>query len=550
MAMTRNMEANNYGMPSIQRSRNNLQLEYNHKSTFNSGDLVPFYCNTLIQPGDTIKMNMSIVCRMLTPFFPVMDNAYLDIYFFSGSWVDLWDHTKEFFGENLMAPFEDSPEYTVPIIKSAKEGNYSTLKEGTILDHLGGLPINVAFETDRFGLNLYLAVYNNYFRDQNLIAPIDIDKSDADMEYDGTSKTGGTLLKVAKIHDYFTSAQIAPQKGIALTMPIGTEAPVVGNGMTLGLTTNSENAGLTQGAASQGLVATLDGYGKDVKTNAGAGAQFSIAYDTVGVTTDSSKSGMVAMLSQVVGATLNAQRPIIAISHIQEKMAFFGSRYKERLKASWGVTAPELNLHIPEYIGGKRVPINIETIVSTTDNGDSNQLGETGAYSITADADYMFTKSFTQHSVLIGVMCIRTEQTYSQGTDCQHLKRRLYDYWDNDLAGLGMQPILKGEIMTLGDNTDKEVYGYKPYAQEYRTEINHVSGKMRPNATQSLAKWTFANNFSNRPTLSQEFIEQPREQIDNILKDQEGDQFFCDINLVYDKQTEVTQWGFPGLDKF
>lgn len=574
--LSRNAELNNWGVPTLEYNRNPIELEYNHKTTFKAGDLVPFYCNPDVLPGETYKMNMSLVCRMLTPYYPVMDNAFLDVYFFALPWVNCWDHCKEFFGEDLMTPFESTTEYTIPIIKSngsvqggsdyfetPENAKNLVLKAGTILDHLGGLPIGKGFETDRFGLNTYLNVYNNYFRDQNLIAPIKIDKSDADMIYDGTSETGGKLLKVAKTHDYFTSLLIEPQKGVALTMPIGTEAPVKGDiigrgAMSLVYLDNNQVKKANLMTYDLGGAIMLNGQqgehkSLDAPMTTGQGIP---AAKYVGLSNYVGESGVVlhnatADLSDVIGATLNAQRPIIAISHIQEKMGLYGSRYNEYMRWGFGVNSPSLmkTLGIAEYLGGKRIPINIETVLNTTQT--STQLGDTGAYSITADADYMFTWSSEMHSTIIGVMCVRNDQTYSQGIDARHLRRRRYDVYDNDLKGLGMQPVYNKEINYTGNKSqDDKVLGYKPAWQEYRTEINHVSGLMRPDAPQNLAKWTYANNFKNTPVLSQEFIEQPSEQIDNTLKQQNTDQFFIDINLQYLKMTEIPQWHNPGLDKF
>lgn len=557
--MDRNTEMFENSLPSISYNRSTFRYNVPIKTTFNTGDLVPFYQNILVQPGDTFKMDMSYVIRLTTPYFPTMDNLYLDVYFFAYDWLNAWDGTKEFWGENLTAPWAVTTERLIPIIKSGTNGFTSK----SIMDHLGGCRLYTGnIYSQRLGLNTYLSAYNEYFRDQNLIAPITIDKSDADMTFDPTnSAKGGPLLKVAKFHSYFNSALLQPQKGTTPTLPIGTSAPVIGpstlkfttdiNSNTKDLYINSttrNNDGTTGANTSDERVVLISSTGSSMSPITGA---HPLTY----------ASGLEVDLANAIGATLNAQRYVIGVQHILEKQALFGSRYRERIYASWGVRSNDMAQHVPEYLGGFRAPINMETVVQTSSTDSTSPQGNTSAFSVTAGSEGIFTKSFTEHACILAVMCVRQDYVYTQGVSCMNSKRRVYDLYNNELAHIGCQPIYEDELLaTPGSQTatNRAIFGYKPPFQEYRREEGWVSGELNPEYRNAngqnlpLDKWTYLPKFNSAPVLSQQFIEETPENVDRtiVLPSSTADQFIMDINLSVTKVSEVPQWGVPGIDKF
>ena len=545
--MDRNTEQAYGVLDSIDRPRSTWNRTFTHKTSFNAGYLIPFYINLDVLPGTTIKNKTSVVIRMSTPLYPVMDNLYLDTFWFKCSKFWYWEHFRNMLGENDMGAWAQEIEYVEPKIISQSNTNAYTVND---LATYMGVPLGIKdLSWSKLAVNCYIDIWNNWFRDQNLQAPIEFDKTDANLDADGTIQTGNGLLPVQKFHDYFTSCLPEPQKGTAITTPLGTTAPVIGNGMTLGLTTNSENAGLTQGAASQGLVATIEGYGKNVKTNVGATAQFSTAYDTVGVTKDSSKSGLIVDLTQATAATVNALRLAFATQRILEAQARFGTRYFEILKGIWGVTASDESLLRPEYLGGKRIPINIETVLQNSSTNETSPLGQTGAFSVTADLNEDFTKSFTKDDILIGVCCVRADHTYQQGLARQMTRMGKLDRFWPELAHIGNQPVYNYEIYAQGTDEDNEVFGYKEAWQEYLYHNNRISGEMLSTYTQSLDAWHFGDDYDSLPVLSDEWIREPQTYIDRTLAVQSdtSHQFIADFYVEQVVTAPIPLNRVPGL---
>lgn len=547
MAMNRNTEMKMSGLPTLQYGRSRHQYRKNHKTSMNTGELVPIYANELVQPGDTFKVSLSLVARMTTPYQPVMDNAYLDTWAFKIDWLDIWNKTKEFWGENTQGAWAQTTEYVVPKIKVTAG---TKIENHTLLSYLWG--IQGTYENDielGGGLSVNAAnfCYNEWFRDQNYIPPLELNMDGTTITYDANDTTkGGKLCKVAKLHDRFTSMLPAPLKGEAVGMPIGTTAPVIGNGNPIKIYGNSGS-----GEAEPGSIFTGGSSSVALYTNGSQGTQFLWRNLETGV-----DSGMVADLTAALTATLNAQRLAVTANQILEDMAIYGTRYREIIKGMWGVNSSDTAQHIPEYLGGKRTIINVEQVTQTS--AEAGNLGDTGAMSITADYYEMFTKSFTEHSVILIFAAIRTDQTYGQGVSRQYFKERRLDYYWNRTAHIGFQPVYQGELFLQGGDEDRQAIGYLPAHQEYRSEVNMLTGMFNPNYSNSngdkiwLKEWTYANNFENTPVMGQEFIEETTQNMDRTLTVQSsaGDQFICDFEFIIDKHSEVPLFGTPGLTKF
>lgn len=557
--MDRNTEQAYGVIDTIETPRSVWERNFTHKTSFNAGYLIPFYFNMDIIPGTTIKNTTSFVIRMSTPMYPVLDNLYIDTYYFKCSKFWYWEHFRAMMGENDQGAWAQEIEYTEPKIVSSSSRQWNVNDAMTYI----GAPINIPnLRVSKIAINAYIDVWNNWFRDQNLQAPITFDKTDADLTIDNTIQTGCGLLPVAKFHDYFTSALPEPQKGTAISTPLGTTAPVVGNipvvgnGTSLGITVDGPNAyGLVSDSAR-----LLGGTGNTFNSAVGSvtdGNTTITPSRVIGVTTNASFSGLVtknnggmtANLTQATAATINALRLAFATQRILEKDARFGTRYREILKGHFGVTASDEALLVPEYLGGERVPINIETVLQNSSTNETSPLGQTGAFSVTTDTNEDFTKSFTKDDILIGVMCVRADHTYQQGLARQFTRtRRLDRYWPS-LAHIGNQPIYNYEIYAQGNATDNEVFGYKEAHQEYLYPNNRISGELLSTYDQSLDAWHFGDDYSALPVLSDEWIREPQKFIDRTLAVQSSThhQFIADILVKQTVAAPIPIDRTPGL---
>lgn len=537
--MGRNQEAYEV-IDTIETPRSTWNREFTHKTSLNAGYLVPFYVDTDIIPGTTIKNETSIVIRMSTPLYPIMDNLYLDTYWFKCSKYWYWEHFRAQMGENNTSAWTQTIEYTTPQI------NVTTGYDVNDVATYMGMPINITgISWDKTPVQAYIDIWNNWFRDENLQAPVTLDNTDADLTSDATISTGYGLLPVAKFHDYFTSALPQPQKGDAITIPIGTTAPVIGNGMAIGLIQNvplNNDIQFTYSAMNKELG---DGEGNLFMINT---EDVENQRTNVGLATDKRTSGIIADLSTALGASVNAQRLAFATQRILEKDARFGTRYPESLRGQYGSVATDEALLIPEYLGGKRIPINIQQTIQSVASSEA-PLGETGAFSITADVNEDFTKSFSKHDFLIGLMCVRADHTYSQGIPRQFKREKRLDIYHPTLAHIGNMPIYNYEIYAQGNSTDNQVFGYKEAWQEYMYKPSRISGEMLPQYAQSLDEWHFGDDYNSLPVLSADWIVEPQKFIDRTLAVQSStsNQFWCDIFVKQRVSAPIPLNRVPGL---
>lgn len=561
--MDRNTEYNLNGLPDINRPRSTHRYKKRHMSTFNVGDLVPFYTNILISPGDTFKLNLSMLLRLQTPIYPTMDNLWADVYFFGVPWIDLWEHTREFFGENNTGVWTQTTEYTVPAV--FKHSN-TAITKNSLLNHMG-IPLESNTSSTRryygakLAVNAYNLIWNYWFRDENLTEPVEIDLSDSTIVYSESGSTqqekaaaGGGMLKVSKFHDYFTSALPAPQKGSAQTLPLGSTAPVIGNGKAISFTstngtTTIDGVNFTPNMYEYGTVGHV--YSTPIGLGDSNTSSLGNDYKTIGLSTNANYSGMITDLTNAIATTINALRDITAIQHILETDARYGTRYGEILRGRYGISVSPRDLHIPEYLGGKRFPINIEAVLQTSSTDSTSPQGSAAGYSITADSSEMFTKSFNMHYVILGLICVRQDHTYSQGIPCQFTKSTKYDFFCPELANIGEQPILNKEIYVKASEGDA-YFGYKQAWQEYRQEINEITGELSPIYEESLDAWHYGDEYSSEPVLGEDWISETKDFVDRTITVQSSvaDQFLMDSIVDIVKVSEVPLFSIPGLNRF
>lgn len=526
--MNRNTLAKNGTADLIEVPRSQWTRSWTHKTTFNAGWLIPIMVDEDIIPGSTIKHKTSFVVRMSTPLYPTMDNAYLDTYFFKASKFWYWEHFRAQMGENEKGAWAQEIEYITPQINVVAN---NPIKVGDAANYMG-IPIGVTgISFDKIPIQMYKDVWNQWFRDQNLQAPKNIDRTDANINTDGTIDSGQGLLPVNKRHDYFTSLLIAPQKGTPITTPIGTEAPIIATGP---LRLNANGAGGAGYTMLSRNVSNQPGF-----MNIGEVNLSNLAY----------VSGLKVDLAEATSATINALRYAFATQRILEKDAIYGTRYKEILRGQFGVVAADEDLLMPEYLGGKQTPINIETVLQNSATSSESPLGYTGAFSVTTDLNADFTKSFTKHDILMGFCCIRTDHTYQQGIPRQFKRLRRLDHYFPALGHIGMQPVYNYEIMAQGTIVDNQVFGYKIPWQEYIVKPSHISGMLLSTYSQSLDAWHYGDDYATLPVLSDQWIRETQSNIDRTLAVQSSQthQFIADFYFEQEVAAPISMNRMPGL---
>ena len=489
--------------------------------TGNVGDLIPAYW-TEILPGDTVSMSLSSVVQMSTILDPVMDNLYMDVNFFFVPMRLTWSHSKEFFGENTAGPWAPSTTYTIPQLSFS-----SSATVHTVADYLG-IPLGVTgISVSALPFRAYARVYDDWWRDENLVTPPTINTGDSTNSYQyARPDLGGKCFQVAKFHDLFSSCLPGPQRGNAVLIPFsgsgtvsisgtfpvtaGSSIHSMGNAIQFakGSDTTGENFveanGIISGSPREiGLVSgTLSGYTNITKSN---------------LQTAVSGSGSVSGISSTT--SVNDLRMAFQMQKWLEKSALFGGRYVSMLKAQFGVTSPDARLQRSEYLGGKRIPLNVHMVENNSASTASTAipLGKLGAYSHTSDSDDYFTHSFTEHGFLICTVCFRYKHTYSQGIKREFSRKTMWDYYFPVFANIGNTPLLQKEIYADGSANDDNVFGYQEAWAEYRYDQDELSGFFRPGVSGTLSSWHYGDYYTSAPTLSAGWIVEDKAPVDRTL---------------------------------
>lgn len=508
--------------------RTKFNMPHNHKTTGNTGDLIPIYRKEVL-PGDYIKMDVRSLIKMTTPNFQTMDVAFADIAFYFVPRRLLWEHWKNFQGERQAGPRGVEPEYTIPRTY-APEGGWD---ENTIADYLGAPTKVDGAYIDSAYLRTYCLIWNEWYRDQNRQDFTDFSKGDENTvgtngnNYVTDPIGGGKCLKVAKIHDYFTSTLLTPAGREQVLLPLGTTASVITSSNNIDVTgmeplkfaNVTDNSVLTSGH--------LAGIGQNgqlnYRINAGSTGDFG-GYVA--------PNNLVADLSTATLATVNQLRLAFQLQKIYEANNRSGSRYVEILKNRWNVTPSDARLQRPEYLGGKRVPLNIEMVVQTSSTDSESPLGQISGFSNTLDVSPYFSKGFEEHGIIMGFVYVRHQRTYQQGLPKIFTRQNMEDFYMPEFQNIGEVPVYNSEIYFSGDEEkDNAVFGYQEYAAEYRYEPNRVSGQFRSNATNSFDNWHYADDYEDTPVNGEDWIVENGKAIDRTLTvtSERVNQFYFDF---------------------
>jgi len=550
MALPSIMKHSFSNIPGGPRERSKFDRSHQIKTTINAGYLYPCFWDDIL-PGDTISLLTTAFGRLATPVFPIMDNIFLDFFFFFVPNRLLWDGDLENGSWERFQGAQDDPgdsiDFEVPIIEGSIPGTGLLVTSLDIYDYfglpLGQYPAATVDAPNALHLRAYNQIYNSWFRDQNLQSEV-IENKGAGPD----PQTDYTLLRRGKRHDYFTSATVAPQKGDAVMIPLGTSAPVIGDGQTMGLlTTGNRYLYENDAAGFSGQLMITD-------TAAAAGGAFAgstYAGDRgVGLNTDPALTHVFADLSAATAATVNALREAFAFQKILEGDMRGGTRYAESLKFRWGVDAGDYRLQRPEYLGGSSKRMDISSVPQTSSTDATSPQGNQSAYGI-GRSTTVINKSFVEHGVIVGLVNIRADITYQQGMDRMWSRRTRFDYPMPETMHLGEQAILNKEIYFANDTTQNNlVFGYQERWAEKRYKMSQVTGLMRTAAAGTLDRWHLALNFSALPVLNASFIED-NPPIDRVIAVANEPHFILDMYHKYIHSQSMPTHSIPGLmDRF
>ncbi len=506
--------------PSAEIPRSSFDRSHGHKTTFDAGWLVPVLVDEAL-PGDTYNVKMTAFARLATPLHPFMDNMFLDTFYFAVPVRLLWDNWQKFNGEQVNPG--DSTDFLIPTVDSPVGGYL----EGSLSDHFG-LPTLVAGLTHSTLYNrAYNLIYNEWFRDQNLQNSVVVgtdDGPDTDTDY--------VLLRRGKRHDYFTSALPWPQKGPAVELPLGTSAPITGFGV--------------ENAAPSSVTATIretDGTGSIVYAKA-----WSTATQALYAEEDPLNLGFPnvrADLTAATAATINQLRQAFQIQKLYERDARGGTRYTEIIKSHFGVVSPDARLQRPEYLGGGSSPINVNPIAQTSETATTPQ-GNLAAMGTVTLNNHGFTKSFTEHCIIMGLVSARADLNYQQGLNRMFSRSTRWDFYWPALSHIGEQTILNKEIFADATAADELVFGYQERFAEYRYKPSQITGQFRSNFAQSLDTWHLAQDFSALPVLNASFIvEDP--PVDRVIAVVSEPHFIFDSYFSMRTARPMPVYSVPGL---
>lgn len=541
--MNRNTESHFGNIPTKDIRRSKLKMPFRHLTSMNTGDIVPIFHREVL-PGDTFSLNESMIIRMTTPIAPVLDNAWIDTYYFFVPRRLTWPHWREFMGENTTDAWTQETEYTIPKT-TAPEGGWA---KGSIASYMGVRMYTDNVWIDSCYLRAYALIFNEWFRSENVSEPAEMTTGDSNStgtngtDYVVDAQLGGMPCKAVKYADYFTRALPSPQKGEDVLLPIGEL-----NGFVTGRDIEVPAAWSTYSYQNN-----FEGLNLGVLRNTStgqAGSLFGSNEDgTENHTLDNNKYvGLGIELDQTTAATINQLRQAFSVQRMAELDARGGTRYIELVASHFGVHSPDARLQRPEYLGGKRVPINMADVLQNSATDEVTPQGNVAGYSKTIDSHDTFTYSATEHGIILGLAVIRTEHTYQQGISRELTRQKKLDFYFPVLANLGEQYIKNREIYAQGTDEDEEAFGYQECWAEYRYANNYITGELNSDYATPLDIWHYGDKYDQLPTLSNDWISETKENVQRTLAIQDQDQFIADFYFDLTAVRPMPVYSVPSL---
>ena len=534
---------------------------FEHIYTCNTGDLVPAFATVMINPGSTYKITTSILARLNTSRYPTIARGWIEYAWFYVPHMQVWDHWNELIGVNKDAAWIAQTTYSVPKVAIAST---DTIQPGSVLDHLGWSPaITGGFEASALKLRTYNQICNYWFRDENIEAPFAPDTGDNAINYDpaGDWTVGNTLYKVNRKADYFSTCtpQLIRAPANSTLIPLGTSAPVIGNGTTLGLTDGTNEYG-TISATAGGLsrvFAANNASGTTLPGVTSGGTMPGTDGTRLGLSTDPEKSGMIAKLdSTEASANLYAVRQAAVTTHIYERDTRSGNhRVDEILWARWGVEVDDIEIGIPRLLNTNRFPIEFEQVPQTSSSDATSPQGTLTAFGYTNNRSDQETFSFKYHGTLMCLVWIRFEHKYQSGMAAEDQKFDRFDFWHPEMAGLGDQAVYDFEIYATGGNAgtikSRSVFGYQERASEYKNFPSLITGQTRSSYSQSMDYVHMADEYASLPVLSAAWMKENPDNLDRTIfvTSAVADQWLVDFVAEFEITDTIPLYSIPGIDR-
>lgn len=515
--------------PKVRRSR--FKRPTFHKFTGNAGWLIPCYRSEYL-PGDTININFSVICRSQTPFHATMDQAYLDVHFFAVPYRLVWSNFKEFMGEAVGSKWTPSVERIIPQIQAPASGGFAI---GTAADYFGITPGVASMNVSALPLRAYALIWNEYWRDQNLQDPVEIPMDDStvvgansgDHVINGAK---GMILTSNRFHDYFSSALPFRNRGdeLNLEMELQPDGP-----LTVSQTISSSGQILTSPLEAGSVVS---GGNPILAGSGGFSSGNFITYD----------SGIkLALNSDGMNNFIQAYN----INQFLTISARTGGRYRELIRGHFGVTPSDRSMQVPEYLGGKRIPLNITQVPQTSSSSENSPQGNIAGYSLTGEVCDVCTKSFDEHGIIIGVCTVRANHSYQQGVERFFLRQNRFDFFWRELEQSPDQPIFGEELYAFNSYGSRKIFGYQEAYADYKYEPSRISGEFRSGHANSLDSWHYADEYSSVPTLGSDWIQETPDYIDRTLavQSETAHQFLFDFKFDNTWVRPMSMYTMPGL---